>query len=131
MADSPVHVRFDGPIVMIGFGSIGRGTLPLLERHIQFDRSKFIVIDPVDTDRKLLDERQLKFMQVAVTRDNYRALLTPLLKAGPGRGMIVNLSVDTSSADLMDLCKDVDAFYIDTVCEPWPGLYTDRSLSIS
>jgi len=45
--------------------------------------------------------------------------------------MIVNLSVDTSSADLMDLCKDIDAFYIDTVCEPWPGLYTDGSRSIS
>ena len=58
-------------------------------------------------------------------------MLTPLLTGGPGRGMIVNLSVDTSSADLMDLCKDIDAHYIDTVCEPWPGLYTDRSLSIS
>ena len=23
-----------GPIVMIGFGSIGKGTLPLIERHI-------------------------------------------------------------------------------------------------
>ena len=51
MPDFPVHARFDGPIVMIGFGSIGRGTLPLLERHIQFDRSKFAVIDPVDTHR--------------------------------------------------------------------------------
>jgi homospermidine synthase len=131
MTNHPIHARFDGPIVMIGFGSIGRGTLPLLERHIQFDRSKFIVIDPVDTDRKLLDERQIQFKQVAVTRDNYRALLTPLLKAGPGRGMIVNLSVDTSSADLMDLCKDVDAYYIDTVCEPWPGLYTDAKASLS
>ena len=39
MASHPVHARFDGPIVMIGFGSIGRGTLPLLERHIAFDRS--------------------------------------------------------------------------------------------
>ena len=51
MANHPVHARFDGPIVMIGFGSIGRGTLPLLERHIAFDRSKFVVIDPVDTGR--------------------------------------------------------------------------------
>ena len=49
MTDFPVHARFDGPIVMVGFGSIGRGTLPLLERHIKFDRSKFVVIDPVDT----------------------------------------------------------------------------------
>ena len=33
MADWPVHGTIDGPIVMIGFGSIGRGTLPLIERH--------------------------------------------------------------------------------------------------
>ena len=53
MTESHVlHARFDGPIVMIGFGSIGRGTLPLLERHVGFDRSKFVVIDPDDTDRR-------------------------------------------------------------------------------
>ena len=127
----PVHARFDGPIVMIGFGSIGRGTLPLLERHIAFDAANFTVIDPVDTDRALLDERKLRFMKVAVTRESYRKLLTPLLTTGPGRGMIVNLSVDTSSAALMDLCRDLDAFYIDTVCEPWPGLYTDAKASLS
>ena len=51
--------------------------------------------------------------------------------ADRGRGMIVNLSVDTSSVDLMAFAKDIDAFYIDTVVEPWPGLYTDRNRSIS
>src|ERR687889_2005475 len=45
--------------------------------------------------------------------------------------MIINLSVDTSSADLIDLCKDIDCFYIDTVCEPWPGLYANPNASIS
>jgi homospermidine synthase len=126
-----LHAEFAGPIVMIGFGSIGRGVLPLLERHLGFDRAKFVVIAPDDRDRALLDERELRFEKLAITRENYRAVLTPLLTVGPGRGMIVNLSVDTSSADLMDLAKDIDAFYIDTVCEPWPGLYTDTSLSIS
>jgi homospermidine synthase len=127
----PLHARFDGPIVMIGFGSIGRGTLPLIERHIGFDRSKFVVIAPDDEDRRLLDERKLAFIHQAITRDNYREVLGPLLTAGPGRGMIVNLSVDTSSVELMAFAKDIDAFYIDTVIEPWPGLYTDRNLSIS
>jgi homospermidine synthase len=126
-----LHVEFAGPIVLIGFGSIGRGLLPLLERHIGFDRSKFVVIDPVDTDRKLLDARNLRFQKIALTPDNYRAVLTPLLTGGPGRGMIINLSVDTSSADLMDLCKDIDAHYIDTVCEPWPGLYANPKFSLS
>jgi homospermidine synthase len=131
MKNASVLARFDGPIVMIGFGSIGKGTLPLLERHIAFDRSKFVVIAPDDSDRHLLDERQICFVQLAITKENYREVLSPLLKAGPGRGMVVNLSVDTSSVDLIELCKDFDAFYIDTVVEPWPGLYTDRNLSVS
>src|SRR5208282_2066773 len=127
----PLHARFDGPIVMIGFGSIGKGTLPLLERHLAFDRVKFAVVAPEDEDRRLLDERQLRFINAAITKENYRDVLTPLLTTGPGRGMIVNLSVDTSSVDLIELAKDLDAFYIDTVVEPWPGLYTDRNLPLS
>ena len=127
----PVHARFDGPIVMLGFGSIGKGTLPLIERHIAFDRAKLSVIAPDDRDRRLLDERQIRFMHQAVTKENYRDLLGPLLRAGPGRAMMVNLSVDTSSVDLMAFARELDAFYIDTVVEPWPGLYTDRSKSVS
>src|SRR5919204_5763891 len=124
-----LHARFDGPIVMIGFGSIGKGTLPLIERHIAFDRTKFVVIAPEDEDRHLLDERQIRFIHLGLTKDNYREVLKPLLAVGPGRGMMVNLSVDTSSVDLMAFAKDVDAFYIDTVVEPWPGLYTDPKRS--
>jgi homospermidine synthase len=131
MTDWPVHARIEGPIVIVGFGSIGRGFLPLLERHFAYDKSKLVVIDPIDTDRKLLDERKIKFIQKAITKDNYRDVLIPLLTAGPGRGVVVNLSVDTSSVALMDFCKDVNAFYIDTVVEPWPGLYTNRQMSVS
>ena len=36
-----------------------------------------------------------------------------------------------TAVDLMEVAKDLDAFYIDTVVEPWPGLYTDRNLSLS
>ncbi len=130
-ASWPIHAAFDGPIVMVGFGSIGKGTLPLIERHIGFDRAKFVVIAPDDSDRGLLDQRELRFIKAALTKQNYRDVLTPLLKAGPGRGMMVNLSVDTSSVDMMALAKSLDCFYIDTVVEPWPGLYTDPSISIS
>jgi homospermidine synthase len=127
----PVHARFDGPIVMVGFGSIGKGTLPLIERHIAMDASKFVVIAPDDADRALLDERNLRFIHVGLTRENYREVLTPLLTTGPGRGLIVNLSVDVSSVDMMAFAREIDAFYIDTVAEPWPGLYTNRSLSLT
>ena len=128
MTQWPVHGRITGPIVMIGFGSIGKGTLPLIERHCEYDKARLVVIDPEDKDRKLLDERGIKFIHQAVTRKNYRELLTPLLTAGAGQGFCVNLSVDTSSLDLMELCREIGALYVDTVIEPWPGFYYDSKL---
>jgi homospermidine synthase len=128
MSQWPVYHKIDGPIVMIGFGSIGRGMLPLLERHFDYDKKRMVVIDPVDDDRKLLDERGIRFIQDHVTRDNYKTLLKPLLTEGGGRGFCVNLSVDTSSLDIMRFCREIGAFYIDTVVEPWKGFYFDKSM---
>lgn len=116
-----------GSIVMIGFGSIGRGTLPLIEKHFKYDKSRMVVIDPSDRDRKLLDDRGIKFVQMGLTAENYKEVLTPLLKNGGGTGFCVNLSVDTSSLDIMKLCRDIGALYIDTVVEPWTGFYFDES----
>jgi homospermidine synthase len=116
---------------MIGFGSIGKGTLPLIERHFSYDPTRFTVIDPEDKDRGLLDERGLRFVKEKVTRDNYETLLRPLLTEGDGQAFIVNLSVEVSSTAIMKLAHDIGALYIDTVAEPWPGFYTDTSLSVS
>jgi homospermidine synthase len=124
----PRHGRIEGPIVMIGFGSIGKGTLPLIERHFDFDQARFVVIDPNDVDRKLLDERGVRFAHLGLTRDNYRDVLRKYLTAGEGQGFCVNLSVDTSSLDIMRFCREIGALYIDTVVEPWAGFYYDKSL---
>ena len=124
----PVHGRIDGAIVMIGFGSIGRGTLPLIERHFQFDKAHFVVIDPDDSDSALLDARGIQYVQQAITRDNYREVLGKYLQAGPGQGFCVNLSVDTSSLDILRFCREINALYIDTVVEPWVGFYFDKSI---
>jgi homospermidine synthase len=128
MTDWPVYGKIDGPIVMIGFGSIGKGTLPLIERHFSFDKERFVVIDPEDKDRIILDDRGIRFIHQAVTRDNYRELLKPLLTAGGGQAFCVNLSVDTSSLEIMELCRELGALYIDTVNEPWAGFYFDSKL---
>jgi homospermidine synthase len=42
----PVHGRIDGPIVIIGFGSIGKGTWPLIERHFDYDAGRLTVVEP-------------------------------------------------------------------------------------
>ncbi len=127
----PVYHTIDGPIVMVGFGSIGKGTLPLIERHFRFDKERFTVIDPDDSDRAILDEHGVAFLHVAITKQNYRDVLTPLLKKGGGRPFIVNLSVDVSSTAMIAFAQEMGALYIDTVVEPWLGGYFDTSLTMA
>ncbi|EPX80742.1 homospermidine synthase [Litoreibacter arenae] len=117
----PVYGRIDGPIVMIGFGSIGKGTWPLIERHFEYDADKFVVIEPNADNHNFLKQHNIRFVPDAVTRDNYRELLGGMLERG--RGFVVNLSVDTSSLDLMKFCREMEVPYIDTVVEPWDGFY--------
>src|SRR5437016_14029570 len=84
----PVYARFDGPIVMIGFGSIGKGTLPLIERHLALDRSKFVVIAPDARDRNLLDERQIRCLHLAITKEHCRYVIPALVTRLPGTPLV-------------------------------------------
>jgi len=101
--DWPVHGQIDGPVVIIGFGSIGKGTLPLIERHFEFEAKKLVVIEPRHDDHAFLVQRGYRHLQVALTRDNYRDVLGGIFTEG--RGFCVNLSVDVSSLDVMRLCR--------------------------
>lgn len=123
----PIHARIDGPLVMIGFGSIGRGTLPLIQRHIAVERNQFTVIEPSGEYAQILQEQGIAHLKVALTPENFRTVLTGLFPGG--KGMIVNLSVDVSSIEVMCLCQELGVTYIDTVVEPWPGFYFGSPLS--
>lgn len=128
MSNWPVHAKISGPVVMIGFGSIGKGCLPLIERHFDFDKSRFVIIDPSEIDRDLAEKHGARFVKAALTRDNYKEILGPLLTQGDGQGFCVNVSVDTSSLDIMRYAREIGALYVDTVVEPWPGFYFDSHM---
>jgi homospermidine synthase len=126
MSDAPL-ATISGPVVLLGFGSIGRGTLPLLDRHVGFDRSRCTVIDPDDRHRALAEQYGVAFLRERITPDNLKAVLGPLLTEGSGQGFCINLSVDTSSLEIMRFCREIGVLYIDTVVEPWTGFYDART----
>ncbi|MCZ4279484.1 saccharopine dehydrogenase NADP-binding domain-containing protein [Kiloniella laminariae] len=128
----PVYGKISGPIVLIGFGSIGRGVLPLIERHFEYDSHMIHVIDPSDEHANFLAQRGVKFHKKSLTEDNYREILDGFFAAntsGDKQGFCVNLSVDTGSLDIMKHCRDLNTLYIDTVVEPWPGFYFNEDAS--
>lgn len=122
------HCALPGRLVMVGFGSIGQGVLPLILRHIDIEPPNITIITADERGHGEADYFGIKFVKEPLTRQNYRAVLEPLLAKGD---FLLNLSVDVSSVALVELCAERGALYLDTCIEPWAGGYTDASLSPS
>jgi homospermidine synthase len=127
MSEHEIHVTFAGKIVFVGFGSIGQGVLPLILRHIGTSADRITIVTAEAKGRAEAEHFGVKFVQAALTPDNYRRILEPLLTAGD---FLLNLSVDVSSVDLIRLARERGALYLDTCIEPWAGGYTDTKVSV-
>ena len=129
MTQHKIHTHFPGRLVFIGFGSIGQGVLPLILRHVGgLSADRITIVTAADAGRREAEEFGVHFVNHALTRENYRQVLDPLV----GRGdFVLNLSVDVSSIALIKLCHEKGALYLDTCIEPWAGGYTDPGLSHS
>jgi homospermidine synthase len=119
------HATFQGRLVMLGFGSIGQGVLPLILRHIDMPRERISILSADDRGAAVAAGYGIAHEVLPITRGNYRDVLSARL----GRGdFLLNLSVDVSSVALVGLCRELGALYLDTCVEPWEGGYTDPSL---
>ena len=124
------HVAFGGRLVMLGFGSIGQGVLPLILRHIDMPRGADLASFPVTSAGGMWRPNSAwAFTVRPLTRDNYRrcagaAAAGRGFPAEPERRCVVG-GADRASA------RSVDVLYLDTCIEPWAGGYTDPSLTPS
>jgi homospermidine synthase len=112
---------------LVGFGSIGQGVLPLILRHIGTSADRITILSAEHKGAAEAQHYGVKFVQAALTRDNYRELLLPLVGAGD---FLLNLSVDVSSTALIELARERGALYLDTCIEPWAGAYVDPHVSV-
>ncbi|HTE81727.1 MAG TPA: saccharopine dehydrogenase NADP-binding domain-containing protein, partial [Reyranella sp.] len=123
------YLSFKGRMVMVGFGSIGQGVLPLIFRHIDIKPEQITVISAEDRGGLKETERyDVKFIKKRLTQENLRQVLDKRVGKGD---LLVNLSVEVASTALVELCQEKGALYIDTCIEPWPGGYSDPNLPVS
>src|SRR3989344_3396473 len=119
---------FDGKILIVGFGSIGQGVLPLLLRHFTVPPERITVVTGDKRGENVAREYGVRFVIEPIVAENYESVV--LANIGPG-DFLLNVSVDVSSAAMIELCQRNNILYLDTVMEPWLGFYVDPSLSVS
>ncbi len=125
----PLHARIEGRLLIVGFGSIGQGVLPLILRHIAVDPTKIMII-AADTDgAEIAASYGIRFREIALTRQNYEGVLREFI--GDRGDFLLNLSVNVSSTALIEFCQPRGILYLDTCIEPWEGGYTNPALTPS
>jgi homospermidine synthase len=122
------HATFNGWLVMLGFGSIGQGVLPLLSRVLGVKPGRVKIVKTSEDSTGIAAEFGAEVIATALNEGNYETVLEPLLGEGD---FLLNLSVDVSSLALIRFCRKRGVFYLDTCNEPWPGRYDNPAMTPS
>lgn len=147
-ATEVVRKAIQSPICIVGYGNIGRGILPLLERHFSFDPAQLHVVEPLAAKKCALlptrwkegggpDDGYKNIHALGLTEGNFKATLDGIFGNSKGgdaacgtiRGFVVNCSVDTSSVELARYAQSQNLIYLDTVVEPWQGYYWNKGMT--
>ena len=120
--------RFEGRILMLGFGLVGQAAAPVLMRHFGLTPERLRIVKPSEDSSGVAKKLGIEVVVARIDEGNHATLLGPMLEKGD---FLLNLSVDVSSLALIRLCRERGAFYLDTCNEPWPGRYDDPSLPLA
>lgn len=118
---------FDGKILIVGCGSVGQGLLPLLLRHFNIPSERMTIVTADSRGEDAARKYDVRFIIDPLLPHNYESIVRSHIGSGD---FLVNVSVDVSSAALIELCQRDNILYVDTVMEPWKGFYTDPSYSL-
>ena len=119
--------EFSGRVLMVGCGSIGQTALPLLRRHLALPEDGLTVLEASEQGRTLAAANQARFVHCHLKPATYQRELKRRLRSGD---LLLNLSVDVSSVDLVAWCADHGVLYVDTSVEPWPGVFDNPMLTM-
>ena len=104
------YAAFKGRMLIVGFGSIGQGSLPLLMRHVDIAPEQITIVTAHESGREIAEGLGVRFINEPITRENYRAIYARHLSRGD---FLVNASVDVGSVDSIEWCQHHGVLYLD------------------
>lgn len=114
-------MRFDGKVLIIGYGSVARCTLPILLKHIQIPYGNITIIDFEDkrSALKKWTNKGVTYLRQRITPENIAVVLSEHLSPG---GLLIDLSWNIDAKTIIKWCHDNEVLYINTSVEIWDSL---------
>ena len=112
------RTRFDGRVLLVGFGTIGRCLLPMLLDNLAIEARRVQVIDGEDHESvaRRWVERGVGYSVRRVDRHNLAEIMPAFARRGD---VLVNVSMGIDSVALADWCQEAGVAYVDSSMEPW------------
>ncbi len=114
-------MRFDGKVLIIGYGSVARCTLPILLKHIKIPYDNITIIDFEDKSSTLRRwiNKGITYRNQRITPENIDAVLAEHLSPG---GLLLDLAWNIDANTILQWCHDHDVLYLNTSVEIWDSL---------
>lgn len=112
-------IEFGGKVLLLGFGSVARCTLPILFEHLRVSPEKVTIMDFDDAAQAAARPwlaRGCRFLKDRVTEQNLGALLGQQV----GRGdLLIDLAWNIDCCELLEWCHVHGVLYVNTSVEVW------------
>ena len=111
-------MRFKNKVLIIGYGSVAKCTLPILLKNIDIPPHNISIIDFLDKKKELQPwiKKGVKYFQERVTPININQLLSKHVSSG---GLVIDLAWNIECLDMLSWCHDNKVLYVNTSVEEW------------
>ncbi len=111
-------MEFKNKVLMIGYGSVAKCTLPILLKHIKISYKNITIIDFADKRKDLAKwiRKGVHYFQVRITPLNMAKELSKYVSPG---GLLIDLAWNIGCMDILNWCHDNKVLYVNTSVEEW------------
>ncbi|MCX5715353.1 MAG: saccharopine dehydrogenase NADP-binding domain-containing protein [Candidatus Omnitrophica bacterium] len=119
-------MEFGNKVLIIGYGSVSKCTLPILLKHIKIPLKNITIIDFADKTKELKPwtSKGIRYFQEKITPININRVLAKYVSPG---GLVIDLAWNIDCRDILTWCHDNRVLYVNTSVEEWdPYANIDR-----
>ena len=116
--------EFRNKVLIIGYGSVSKCTLPILLKHLRVPYQNITIIDFEDKSKELKawTDKGIRFAQRRITPEEMDHILSDYLSPG---GLLIDLAWNIDCCEIVKWCHDHEVLYVNTSVEVWDS-YGER-----